>query len=207
VNILARFISFVFHPLLMATYLIGMLAFLLPSALYPIDEGRHIPILIFIFALTFALPALGISTLRILGAVKTFAMKDRGDRIRPFFLITITYCFVTYMLSSKTGISTHDNFFKLLLIIDCIVITATVITFFYKISIHSMGIWGVLGIAVALNRMSETDMLVMPVVACLVIAGLIMWARLLLETHSSKEVWLGALVGFSIGLTGVVFLF
>jgi hypothetical protein len=191
----------------MATYLVGMLALLLPSALYPIVEGRHLPVLIFIFLLTFALPMFAVSTLRILGAVKTFTMADRTERIRPFFLITITYCFATYLLSNKTGISTHDNFFKLLLIIDCLVIVATVTTFFYKISIHSMGIWGVLGVIIALNRLSETDMLVLPIVACLVIAGIVMSARLKLDTHTSKEVWLGAVVGLAIGLTGVIILF
>lgn len=149
----------------------------------------------------------GISLLRILGVIKEFSMVNREDRIAPFFMITITYCFATYLLATKTGTGTLDNFFKLFVAIDFLVIAATIITFFYKISIHSIGIWGVLGVVAALNRFSELDSLILPIVACILIAGVVMWARLKLDSHSPKEVWIGAVVGFAVGLMSVLFLF
>ena len=206
-NILARVISFVFHPLLMATYLLGLLSFYLPSALYPINMGARGSFLLLIFLMTFALPAINISLFRIIGTISSFTMIQRKERIRPFFLITIIYCFVTYIFSFKTRISTDDSLFKLLLIIDCLVIAATMITFFYKVSIHSIGIMGLLGIIIPLNRVAENNSLFLPTIALLIIAGLVMSARLQLNSHTSREVWVGAATGFSIGFFGIIILF
>lgn len=206
-NILARVISFVFHPLLMATYLLGLLSFYLPSALYPINMGARGSFLLLIFLMTFALPAINISLFRIIGTISSFTMIQIKERIRPFFLITIIYCFVTYIFSFKTRISTDDSLFKLLLIIDCLVIAATMITFFYKVSIHSIGIMGLLGIIIPLNRVAENNSLFLPTIALLIIAGLVMSARLQLNSHTSREVWVGAATGFSIGFFGIIILF
>lgn len=206
-NILARVISFIFHPLLMATYLLGLLSFYLPSALYPINVGSRWSFLLLIFVMTFALPVINISFFRIMGTISSFNMIQRRERIRPFFLITIIYCFVTYIFSFKTRISTDDSLFKLLLIIDCLVIAATMITFFYKVSIHSIGIMGLLGIIIPLNKVAENNSLFLPTIALLIIAGLVMSARLQLNSHTPREVFVGALTGFSIGFFGMIILF
>lgn len=206
-NILARIISIIFHPLLMATYLFTLLAYLLPSAVYPMNTQSLRSFLIVIFAMTFFLPAINISFFKIFGVVSSFTMEKRTERIRPFFAITIIYCFVTYFFSYRARIGTDDNFFKLLLIIDCLVVAATMITFFYKISVHSIGIAGLLGIVLPLNSVAENNALVIPIVALLVITGLVMSARLQLNAHTTREVWLGALTGFIIGFGGMIVLF
>ena len=206
-NILARVISIVLHPLLMATYLLGLLSFFLPAALYPVSVGSQRSFLLLIFLMTFVVPAINISLFRIFGTISSFALIDRKERIRPFFLITIIYCFVTYILSFKTGVRTDDNLFKFLLIIDCLVIAATVITFFFKISIHSLGMAGLLGIIIPLNKVAEDNSLLLPTVALIGITGIVMSARLQLNSHTAKEVWVGALTGFSIGFLGMTILF
>lgn len=206
-NTLARVISFIFHPLLMATYLLGLLSCFFPSALYPINTQSALYFLLLIFLLTSVLPALNILFFKILGTISSFAMEERKERIRPFFLITILYCFVTYIFSFKNRASTDDNLFKLLLIIDCLVIAATMITFFYKISIHSIGVTGILGIIVPLNKVAENNSLFTPTIVWIVIAGLVMSARLQLNSHTPREVWVGALAGFFIGFFGMIILF
>lgn len=134
-------------------------------------------------------------------------MEQRKERIRPFFLITIIYCFVTYIFTAKTRISTDDSLFKLLLIIDCLVIASTVITFFYKVSVHSIGVMGILGIILPLNNVAENNSLFVPTIVLLVIAGIVMSARLQLNSHTPREVWIGAGTGLLIGFLGTIFLF
>jgi hypothetical protein len=207
VNILARIISFIFHPLLMATYLFTLLSYFLPSVLYPINSQTVRGFLVVIIAMTFLLPAVNISLFRIFGTISSFTMVDRRERIRPFFSITIIYCFVTYFLSFKVGVSPDDSLFGIFLIIDCLIVAATMITFFYKISVHSIGMAGVLGIILPLNRIAENNSLFIPTVVILVVTGLVMSARLQLNAHTSREVWYGALVGFLIGFIGTIILF
>lgn len=206
-NILARVFSFVFHPLLMATYLLGLLSFFLPAALYPVNVQSNVTFLLSIFVMTFVLPALNILFLKILGTVSSFTMEKREERIRPFFLITLIYCFVTYILAVKSRISTDDNVFKILLIIDLLIITGTMITFFYKVSIHSLGIFGVIGVVLPLNKVAENNTLFIPTMVLFIVAGIVMSARLQLNSHTPREVLVGALTGFGVSFLSMNLLF
>jgi len=207
VNILARVISVVLHPLLMATYLFGLLYLFLPSALYPISQGNQLQLLLMIAMMTFVLPAIGISMLRTVGAISSFTMLERRERIRPFFLIMIVYLFFTYFISYKAGARLDDTLLKFLLIIDFLVIAATAITFYYKVSIHSIGIMGLVGIVLPLNRAAEHNSLILPSIVLILLAGVVMSARLQLNSHTSREVWVGAVTGFLIGFVGMIVLF
>ena len=206
-NFLARVVSIILHPLLMATYLFGLLYLFLPSALYPISQGNQLSLLFMIAMMTFVLPALGISMLRTVGAISSFTMLDRRERIRPFFVITIVYLFFTYFIAYKAGANLDDNLLKFLLIIDCLVIAATAITFYFKVSVHSIGITGIVGIVLPLNRAAEHDALFLPTVGLILLAGIVMSARLQLNSHTSREVWVGALTGFVVGFFGMIILF
>jgi hypothetical protein len=207
VNILARVISFILHPLLMATYLFGLIYLFLPSVLYPISQGNQRQLLIMICMMTFVLPALGISVLRTVGAISSFTMPTRRERIRPFFLIMIVYLFFTYFIAYKAGASIDDTLLKFLLVIDVLVIAATAITFYYKVSVHSIGIMGLVGILLPLNRAAEHNALFFPTLGLILLAGVVMSARLQLNSHTAREVWIGAGTGFLIGLLGMIILF
>jgi membrane-associated phospholipid phosphatase len=207
VNALARIISVVFHPLLLVTYLLLLLAFFLPSALYPVPIEGTMAFILFMFVLTFVLPVLNIVLFRVLGVVKSFTLETRSERVRPFFLIALLYCFVTYMLYTKWRVGMDDGLLKLLLIVNCLVVLAALITLFYKISIHSIGVAGLLGILLPLNKAAENNSLIVPTIVALVIAGLVMSSRLQLNSHTPREVMLGSMIGFSTGFFGMIVLF
>ncbi len=52
--------------------------------------------------------------------------------------------------------SLHDNMFRFLLMIDLLVVVATLITFFYKISVHSLAMGGLTGILLPLNQAADS---------------------------------------------------
>jgi membrane-associated phospholipid phosphatase len=207
VNTLARIISVCFHPLLMTTYLIALLSLTLPLALHPVNAESFQSFMLLIFLMTFALPALNIALFRMFGTIRSFSMEERSERIIPFFLITFIYAFVTWLFVTKTRVSFDDSLFKILAIIDCLVMCAALITLFFKISIHSMGILGVLGIVLPLNKVAENNALFIPTIILVVLAGLVMSARLQLNAHSPREVMLGGITGFAIGFFGMIVLF
>jgi membrane-associated phospholipid phosphatase len=100
-----------------------------------------------------------------------------------------------------------ENFNKLMVIVTALVVVSTLITFFYKISIHSVAVSGLIGIMLPLNKAIEYNVLLWPTAIVLVIAGLVMSARLYLNAHTFNEVLTGALTGFSIGFAGMLILF
>jgi membrane-associated phospholipid phosphatase len=202
VNRAAQVISGVFHPLLMTTYLFIILSVFLPSILLPLRASWWFTILI--FGLTFFLPAMNFLFFKVSGTIKDLTMVNRTDRLVPFSFISILYGVVTLMFYWKFPV---PGVLKLMMIVTALVIISALITLFYKLSIHSAGIWGIIGILLPLNKASEEGVLLIPTLTAIVIAGLVMSARLQLNAHIPREVLVGAIVGFAIGFGGIAVFF
>jgi membrane-associated phospholipid phosphatase len=200
----AKIISIIFHPLLLTTYLVVILTLFFPSMLMIKPEWRNMIIgLIFVF--TFVLPALNILTMRYFGNVTSLTLYSRQQRIVPFFFISLLYMLVTFLFYYKLPFS--QNFNKLMVIITAMVVISLVITFFFKISIHSLAASGGIGILLPLNKATEEATLLLPTAFVIVAAGLVMSSRLLLDAHTPREVLYGGIVGFLVGFGGMVVLF
>lgn len=94
-----------------------------------------------------------------------------------------------------------------MVVIDLLVLVATITTFFFKISVHSIGIWGLVGITLLLTKIAEIDTLFYSTVGLILLAGFIMSARLQLGVHSSREVMWGSVLGLATSLVGMLILF
>ena len=206
-NIVARLLSYLFHPLLIPTYLFLLLAKIFPAALDPIQSGSHALFITLIFFVTFGLPVALLIFLKLFGSLRSFHMIDRSERIIPFVMITLVYITVTYMFYSKTRISIHDNFLRIMIIIDLLALISTVLTLFFKVSVHSIVVWGVIGILIPLNKLTELDILFYPTIAVILLAGIIMSSRLQLHVHTLREVMWGSVAGLATSIVGMLVLF
>ncbi len=112
---------------------------------------------------------------------------------------------MTFLFHYKVSFS--PNFNSLILLVTALVVAATAITFFYKISVHSLAMWGGIGIIMPLNKAIEQTYLLWPTALIIVAAGAVMSARLYLNAHTPRQIMMGALVGFGIGFLGVILLF
>ena len=77
-----------------------------------------------------------------------------------------------------------------------LVLISTIITVFWKISIHSMGMCGVLGFLLALNLKSPESLPVWSVLIWMLCTGMTMSSRLYLNVHKPVEIYWGAILGF-----------
>lgn len=153
------------------------------------------------------LPAVNLFFFRQFGVIKSFSMASREERIKPFLFITILYMAGTFMVYYKTHFGLQDNVFKLLLIINALVLVSFFITLVYKASIHSLAISGVLGILLPLTKAAEDGSLFMPFLIALLVAGTIMSARLQLNAHTPRQILVGGIAGFTTAFTGMLILF
>lgn len=203
-KLLAKIISVLFHPLLLTTYLAIILSIYFPAMMMIRPDNRN-TIIGLICVFTFVLPAINLLMLRYFGSVTSITLYSRSQRIVPFFLISLLYLLITFLFIYKLPFS--QNFNKLMMIITAMVIVSFLITFFFKISVHSLAACGAIGILLPLNKATEEALLVVPTVLVILIAGIVMSSRLLLEAHSPKEVYYGGLVGFVIGFLGMIISF
>ena len=162
-------------------------------------------ILGFVFCFTFILPMVNIIMFRYFGTISSYTMHERNERLVPFVAISIIYLVMIFLFYNKLPLS--ESFNRLMAIVTVLVVVSTLITFFYKISVHSVAASGIIGIMLPLNKAIENNVLLWPTAIALVVAGLIMSARLYLNAHTFNEVLTGALTGFSIGFAGMLILF
>ena len=170
-----------------------------------IRPDNRLVILGLIFVFTFVLPALNVLMLLAFGNITSLTLGARQERIVPFVFISALYILVTFLFYYKLPFS--SNFNRLMLIITCMVVVSLIITLFYKISIHSLAMCGAIGILLPLNKVAEQADLLWPTVVTILIAGVVMSARLLIGAHTPREVMHGSLVGFLIGFSGMILLF
>lgn len=191
----------------MASYMFSLLAIALPSALSPVQPGSHFTFLTMIFLVTFLLPLLCMGIFRTFGTIDSLLMRTRRERFIPFLFITGIYVSVTWMFISNGRLSFDDNFVRLLMVIDLLVLMSTVVTFFFKVSVHSIGIWGLVGIMVPLSRLAEINAMLYISAGLILMAGPVMASRLYLGAHDYREVMWGAILGLAASVSGMLILF
>jgi len=189
-------ISFALHPLFMPSLLFCIIIFFAPGAMGPMGyEGKR-SFLTLIFIGTFVFPFFAITSYLMITkrnfSVQDLLMKRREDRFVPFVFAGLFYLSMAYLLyTSRLNIT-------IVLIMASVGISAILVALinrFWKISAHAVGINGVVGYIVMLGYLYPEDQLFYPVAAVVLLAGLVMSARLNLQAHKPGEVFGGALLG------------
>ena len=132
-------------------------------------------------------------------------MVTRGERIIPFVAISLIYVVFTLMFYYKLPFS--SNFNHLILIVTLLVVASTILTFFQKVSVHSLAIWGGIGILLPLNKAVEQSYLLWPTAIAIVAAGAVMSSRLFLNAHTPRQILVGSVAGFAVGFSGMIIFF
>jgi membrane-associated phospholipid phosphatase len=197
-----RVISAVFHPLLIPTYLFGVFIQFHPVILTPYNPNAYLWLWAVVAITTFVIPVISMSFLRLTNNIPDFKLHNRKDRLLPFTFITFFYGVTSYMFLFKMNMSMQVG--VMMIFTTLLIALLTVITFTYKISIHSAGIWGAVGILMAHTMTSVDHELIYPLVIAVVIAGLVNTARLHLNAHSPNQVLYGSVLGFLVCFLGVI---
>ena len=75
---------------------------------------------------------------------------------------------------------------------------STIITYFWKISVHAIGISGIIGVLTRIAFSVQSIELLIFLMIGLILSGFVMSARLSLNAHTPKQIYMGFLVGFLI---------
>ncbi|MGV3540717.1 MAG: hypothetical protein ACO1OQ_12965 [Rufibacter sp.] len=196
---LAMVLSVVFHPLLLPSYLFALMLYYLPpeAISLPMEARRFVLLLVFIT--TFLLPSFGTFLMQKAGVVTTFTLDARIDRRWPLLMAAVCYTITTVLLYRQPYFD--RIFFVVMGLITATVYATLFINQFWKISAHSIGLGGGLGILLLLHGWLPEPVLVYPIVAGIVISGAVMTARLSLGAHSTKQIYIGFVMGLLVGIS------
>ena len=186
----SKILSFVFHPVLMPTYAILLLLYFSKvfSQFMPIEQKTHLINLTLIF--TLLLPLLGVFLLKKLKIVSSIYMENQKERKWPL-LIAISSYYLLFRMFEVLYI--HPIIIKLVLGAMLILFLAVIISNFWKISLHMLGIGGVFGAFLAFQYLFDGKLFL--IILLLLCSGLVAYARINENAHTLKQVYLGFLVG------------
>ncbi len=201
-NLFSKIVSILFHPLLMPTY--ALIIIFNSGTHYSFIPGQAQKIIyVLVFLTTFLVPVSIIPFLLQLKVISAFQLNDRKDRLIPLFITAISYYFSFYLLNR---LPFHvPQFIKILVLASAILIIINLfINLKWKISSHLIGISGLLALIFLYSIVYYANLLYVLVILAL-ITGIVAFARLKLNAHNPKQVYLGFLLGF-VGMIIIVYL-
>ena len=195
---IANLISIIFHPLLLATYLFT--AFILIDPMLALPPGytkvAQWLIVLVVWLTTFAIPALSLGLLKYTGNISSLKLQNRKERLLPFFYITIFYGFTAYYFSRQMLVT--DITSGIFILTAIMILAASIVTFFWKISVHSVSMGGVVGLLFIITAMLPESPVNYLLLAAILISGLVLSARLKLQAHTPEQVYMGFVLGLLI---------
>ena len=189
-------ISLIFHPLLITSYVFGIVLFEYPYLNIPNIEYKYI-LLALVFVCTFIIPSLIIYTLKKSNIITSIRLENRKERLIPFLFTIGVYVYTFFLLKNQ---SYYDQLFSnIILVITISLVAILLITLFWKISAHGIGMGGLTGLIFWIHFTSPSYHNELIIISLLGTAS-VMSARLYLRAHTSSQVYFGYLVGFVISM-------
>ena len=192
---LTQLISVILHPMFMPILALHLTLLVLPSLAFTVSQNLLLIYGILIFS-TMVLPLISIFWLMQKGKVSSLEMNNHKERSLPLFKTVIWMSFGYYLLQNLlfyTPILKAELLGAIL-----IILLAAIISKFWKISLHLLGIGGVVGVFIAL-QIIHGDFLYL-LLLFILLSGLLGVARIKQKAHNYAQVYAGFLVGLSVEL-------
>ena len=192
---LTQFISIILHPMFMPLLVLHLTLLVLPSLTLTLSHNLLLIYGILIFS-TMVLPLVSIFWLMRKGQVSSLEMSNHKERPLPLFKTVVWMSFGYYLLKNLlfyTPILKAELLGAIL-----IILLAAIISKFWKISLHLLGIGGVVGVFIAL-QIIHGDFLYL-LLLFILLSGLLGVARIKQKAHNYAQVYAGFLIGLSVEL-------
>lgn len=202
---LAEAVSVLLHPLFVPSIIFGVVLYFSPLVSAPLSEDYRLQVWGLLVLSTLVIPLFSFLILHFFGSMPSLKMEQRTERPAPFVYISIFYIVTTYFFVTKYPSLININI--ILAGISLILVLLTLITFYWKISAHSTSIGGAVGFLASFTLLYHDLQLLYPLSIMVVVAGVCMSARLYLNEHKPLEVWVGAMLGFTVSFASVFTIF
>lgn len=200
-------LSVLFHPLFIIIYVLLLFLKINPY-LFPYRNSKEfVVLLITLFVVTVFMPFISILMMRFLGLIDSLEMKEKTERIGPLIVTSIAYLWIFLNIRTHDGLPQVFSAFVLGAIIALFV--AFFINNFTKISLHAVGLGGLLMAIINVMVTSERayanfkigellsfsmhNLFLLALI--IMIIGAVLSSRLYLKAHQLQDVTGGLLVG------------
>lgn len=204
----AKAVSIIFHPLFLVSYVLFYLIVANPYIFGFAGPKSKGLIIISVVTISFMFPLIAILMMKALGLIKSLEMEDKMERIGPLIVTGLFYMWLYVNVRNNDIVPEAFTFFILGSTIA--VFMALLLNSFTKISLHTIGVGGLVAgmVLIVYNwsygvidipfsffdlQLRVSDRLI--VMISVIGAGLVGTCRLYLKAHKEDEIYTGYLVG------------
>ena len=170
---------------------IGVLLFLWVSPTY-IDPKRQYLLLSIVFFATYVIPLVSLIVLKAIGYVKSFQAESIKERKTPIFIMLVIFFILGKFLYNIT------DFKELGLLFFGTILALIVVYILFilriKTSLHVLSMSNALGFFIIYGTLYNINTTII-MIALVLLTGLLASARLELNAHNKKEVYIGFFLG------------
>jgi len=200
--VLARILSYVFHPLFIGVLMAFYLIYLHPSYFLGFSEKSKLLKLMTVINNNVFFPMLVVALLKGLGFSKSIQLSTQKERIIPY-IASITFFFWTYYVfrSQPETPRVIVNMCRAMFFTSS---AALIINNYVKISMHAIACGGMLGLAYIMIA-DGTVFSGISMMAAICITALVITARKIASNHTWFELITGLLLGLFCQMTALWF--
>lgn len=192
---LSKLISIILHPIFMPILALYLSLRQVPSIGFAITNYQNYIYLVLIFS-TVILPLISIFFLIKSGKVSSLEMSNHKERSVPLFRTALWMGLGYYILEN---ILVFSPIIKAELIgAISIILIASIISKYWKISLHLLGIGGLVGVLIALEIIYGN--LQHLIIIFILLSGVLAMVRIKEKAHNYPQVYIGFLGGLSVEL-------
>ena len=193
IRALAKIISIVFHPLFVGVMMAAYLIFIHPLYFVGFSEKEKMLKLLAVINNNVFFPLLVVALLRALGFNKSLLLKTQKERIVPY-LASITFFFWTYYVFKNQPEMPRVIVYMCRGMFFASAV-ALVLNNYYKISMHGIGVGGMMGL-MAVTLLQGSLYSGIPFVVAILVTALVVTARKIVSDHQWFDIITGFLLGF-----------
>jgi len=199
-KITAKIVSYILHPLFIPTYIFLWLTWRFLINFDDISATGLTFKTISVFLNASFFPAFAVFLLWRLKFIESIFLRTQKDRIIPYIITMIFYWWLWYLSRNFSDQPDALKYFYFGIFLNTVF--GLVINNFIKISMHAMGV-GTLATFVILTCFHYQTFLGVDITVAILLAGIICTARMLLNHHSSADIYVGLFIGIIGQLLGV----
>ena len=188
----AMLLSYVFHPIFIPIYCIAFLVMVHPTYFSGFSmQQKKFTIVIASLNLVF-FPLMAILLLKAVGFIQSIFLHTQKDRIIPYMAYGI-FSFWAYTVFKGQPIY-PPIIASFILGIFLAGSGGLIANIYFKISMHALGAGGFTGLFLIISFGNSMAM-IWPLALAICISGMVCTARMLLNSHTEKEIYTGFLLG------------
>ncbi len=192
IRLIAKLISYIFHPLFVPVYMAWFLITVQPYLFASFTPTEKFITILRFFIMYCFFPLVTVLLAKGLGFVDSVFLKTQKERIIPYIACGVYYFWMSYTLRNQPQFS--NEVVQLSIAVFIASSLGLLVNIYMKVSMHAISM-GIMLVFMFLLSFTQAGSYTFYLSGSFFIAGLVCTARFIVSDHTQKEIYAGLLAG------------